>query len=94
MIYQAVGGTRLLGPVNRSAGCSPRRRGGFQNGLGQPVQRAQPGTGVVPRITGKFQGRGRGRGKAQGLGWKKQSVKSATELDKELEKYHTEAMET
>ncbi|KAL9266045.1 hypothetical protein AKJ16_DCAP24652, partial [Drosera capensis] len=30
---QAVGGTRLSGPVNRSAG----RRGGFQNGLGQPV---------------------------------------------------------
>ncbi|KAL9249233.1 THO complex subunit 4D-like protein [Drosera capensis] len=89
---QAVGGTRSLGPVNRGAGS--RRRGGFQNGLGQPVQRAQPGTGVVPRITGKFQGRGRGRGRAQGLGWKKQSVKSATELDKELEKYHAEAMET
>ncbi|KAL9252942.1 THO complex subunit 4D-like protein [Drosera capensis] len=81
---QAVGGTRSLGPVNRSAG--PRRRGGVQNGLGRPVQRAQPGTGVVPRITSKFQGRGQG--------WKKRSVKSATELDKELEKYHAEAMET
>ncbi|GAB2212527.1 hypothetical protein Droror1_Dr00020499 [Drosera rotundifolia] len=89
---QAVGGTRSSGPVNRNAG--PRRRGGFQNGPGRQVQRAQPGTGVVPRITGKFQGRGHGRGKAQGQGWKKRSVKSATELDKELEKYHAEAMET
>lgn len=38
--------------------------------------------------------RGRGRGRGNGQGKKKPVDKSADELDKELDKYHAEAMQT
>lgn len=51
------------------------------------------------RNRGSFRGgRGRGRGGggrgAGGRGWKKGVEKSAEELDKELENYHSEAMQS
>lgn len=49
---------------------------------------------VRGRAGGRGQGRGRGRGRFRALGKKKPVEKSADELDKELENYHAEAMNT
>lgn len=56
-----------------------RGRGGLNTGRGGSAGRGRGG------------GRGRGRGGAQ---WKKKVEKSADDLDKELESYHAEAMQT
>ncbi|KAI5648076.1 hypothetical protein M9H77_34081 [Catharanthus roseus] len=62
-----------------SRGAGPRNRGSFRGARG-----------------GRGSGRGRGRGGrgAGGLGRKKGVEKSADELDKELENYHAEAMQS
>lgn len=43
---------------------------------------------------GRGQGQGQGRGRGRGRGKKQPFVKSADDLDKELENYHAEAMQT
>ncbi|GAB2287651.1 hypothetical protein Dimus_022021 [Dionaea muscipula] len=92
ILGQDVGGTRSLGPVNRGAG--PRTQGGLQNGQGRQRPRAQQGTGGRMRSNSQGQGRGLGRVRGRGQGNKKHGEKSAAELDKELEKYHADAMQT
>lgn len=59
---------------------SQNRRGGLRNGRG--------------RGRGQGQGQGQGRGRGRGRGKKQPFVKSADDLDKELENYHAEAMQT
>ncbi|XP_021895955.1 THO complex subunit 4C-like [Carica papaya] len=65
-------------PIARGPG--QNRRGGVRD--------------VRGRAGGRGQGRGRGRGRFRALGKKKPVEKSADELDKELENYHAEAMNT
>ncbi|KAI5559444.1 hypothetical protein BDE02_17G110200 [Populus trichocarpa] len=81
-----LGGGRGAGANNRGSGQSRRGggdlRNGTRNGRGQAPGRGRaPGRGQAP-------GRGRGRGKKQPV------EKSVDELDKELESYHAEAMQT
>ncbi|KAL3845103.1 hypothetical protein ACJIZ3_002506 [Penstemon smallii] len=65
-------------------GFGQRSRGGSNNGSGR-------GRG---RGTGQGRGRGRGRGRGSAV-WRKKNVdKSADDLDKELESYHAEAMQS
>lgn len=52
---------------------------------------ANIGRGGAGGGRGRGRGGGRGRGNAQ---WKKKTEKSADELDKELDSYHAEAMQT
>ncbi|WCJ41609.1 THO complex subunit 4 [Euphorbia peplus] len=73
---------RGLAPSNRGFG--PSRRGGMRN-----AGRLRNGGGL--RNEG---GRGRGRGRGGGRGKKQPIEKSADQLDKELENYHAEAMQT
>ncbi|KAK0595733.1 hypothetical protein LWI29_009496 [Acer saccharum] len=86
--------------VNRGSGLS--RRGGMRNirgGMGGGMRNSRGGMrngGGSGR--GRSRGRGRGRGSSIGGGGrdngKKGVEKSADELDKELDKYHAEAMQT
>ncbi|KAL3527459.1 hypothetical protein ACH5RR_012115 [Cinchona calisaya] len=72
---------RTGGPtaVNQSAG--QRGRGGLRGGRGHG--------------RGGGRGRGRGRGHGRGGSWRKKAVeKSADQLDKELEDYHVDAMQS
>ncbi|KAL2905015.1 THO complex subunit 4D [Bienertia sinuspersici] len=78
VVMTQSGGRTTSAQTNRWAG--QRTRGGLRNGQG----RAQNQN----RGTRRGQGRGRGRGRG-----KKQQDKSAEELDKELENYHTEGMQ-
>lgn len=64
--------------------CSQSRRGG-----GGPRNGMRNGRG---RAQGQGQGQGRGRGR--GRGKKQPAEKSVDDLDKELESYHAEAMQT
>ncbi|XP_009371789.2 THO complex subunit 4D isoform X1 [Pyrus x bretschneideri] len=67
--------------VNRGSGGSSR--GGNRNGRGKP------------RGSGSGSGRGRGRGRGRGGEWRKKHVeKSVDELDKELDSYHTDIMQS
>ncbi|WOL06604.1 THO complex subunit 4D-like isoform X1 [Canna indica] len=68
---------------NRPSGTN---HGGFQRGRGRG-----PGPGPV---RASVRGRGRGRGHGRGRGGKQKADKSADQLDKELETYHAEAMNT
>lgn len=65
-------------------------RGGFQRGRGRghPNAISSGRGGGRGRASASASARGRGRGRKQNL------EKSADELDKELETYHTEAMNT
>lgn len=69
---------------------SPSQRGGLRNALGRGRGGWNRGLG----LGGGGRGRGRGRGRGQGQGKKKPVEKSSDELDKELENYHAEAMQT
>lgn len=60
------------------------RRGGMRNSQGRGRGRAR----------GRGQGQGQGRGRGGNQGKKKPVDKSADELDKELDVYHAEAMQT
>ncbi|GMH26831.1 hypothetical protein Nepgr_028674 [Nepenthes gracilis] len=84
--------TRSLALVNRVAGPRARgglrpawkgERGGLRNGQGYAWRGARGGSRTSV-------GRGRGRGPAK----KKWVEKSAEQLDKELDKYHAEAMQS
>ncbi|XP_047972898.1 THO complex subunit 4D-like isoform X2 [Salvia hispanica] len=68
-------------------GFAPASRGSGQRGRGGSVT----GRGGAGRGGGRGRGRGRGRGGAQ---WRKKVDKSADDLDKELDSYHAEAMQT
>ncbi|XP_043695100.1 THO complex subunit 4D-like isoform X3 [Telopea speciosissima] len=71
---------------------------GAANGRGRrTVFMTRWGRGVSWRGRGGSRGRGRGRGgrgRGRGRGRKQPVEKSADELDKELENYHTESMQT
>ncbi|XP_022935328.1 THO complex subunit 4D-like [Cucurbita moschata] len=64
-----------------------RGRGGWSRGLGGGGGRGLGGGG-------RGRGRGSGSGRGRGQGRKKPVEKSSAELDKELENYHAEAMQT
>ncbi|XP_038896761.1 THO complex subunit 4D-like [Benincasa hispida] len=68
----------------------PSHRGGLRNGRG----RGRGGWNRGQGVGGGGGGRGRGRGRGRGQGRKKPVEKSSDELDKELENYHAEAMQT
>lgn len=70
--------------------CSSQGRRG---GLRQNSQGRGRGQGQV-RGRGRGRGRGGGGGRGHVQGKKKPVDKSADELDKELDKYHAEAMQT
>nr|TKS00925.1 hypothetical protein D5086_0000178210 [Populus alba] len=77
-----LGGGRGAGANNRGSGQSHRGGGNLRNGT-------RNGRGQAPgRGRGQATGRGRGRGKKHPV------EKSVDELDKELESYHAEAMQT
>ncbi|RWV95958.1 hypothetical protein BHE74_00054502 [Ensete ventricosum] len=63
-------------------------RGGFQRGRG----RGHPN--AISRARGSGRGRASASARGRGRGRKQNLEKSADELDKELETYHTEAMNT
>lgn len=67
---------------NRQGG--PRNTGGRGRGGGRGQGRAR----------GRGQGRGLGQGQGRGQGKKKAVDKSAQQLDKELENYHAESMQS
>ena len=75
-------------------------RGGFQRGRGRGHLNAissgrGSGRGHLNAISsGRGIGRGRASGRGRGRGRKQNLEKSADELDKELETYHSEAMNT
>ncbi|XP_051140884.1 THO complex subunit 4D-like [Andrographis paniculata] len=78
------------GPVRTRGGFTSANRGMGARGRGMVRGRGGRGGG-----RGNFGGRGGGRGGGAGGGvWKKKSEKSAAELDKELESYHADAMQT
>jgi hypothetical protein len=64
--------------------CSQSRRGG-----GGPRNGMRNGRG-----RGRAQGQGQGQGRGRGRGKKQPAEKSVDDLDKELESYHAEAMQT
>ncbi|CAI9777664.1 unnamed protein product [Fraxinus pennsylvanica] len=70
-----------------------RSRGGFSSANRNPGQNSRGGF-----RNGRGGGRGGGRGRGRGRGsahWRKKTVeKSSGELDKELENYHAESMQT
>ncbi|XAR73545.1 hypothetical protein NMG60_11007546 [Bertholletia excelsa] len=68
------------GSTAANRGVGQRSRGGLRNGRGLP--------------RGRGRGLPRGRGRGRGRGTKTAVEKSADELDKELESYHAEAMQT
>ena len=70
---------------------SPSHRGGLRNARGRGRGAWSRGVGLGGGSGG---GRGRGRGRGRGQGRKKPVEKSSDELDKELENYHAEAMQT
>ncbi|KAL8142108.1 hypothetical protein V2J09_015140 [Rumex salicifolius] len=73
----------------------PSNRGAFQRGRGGMRSTRGRGRGQGQNQARGGQGQPQGRGRGRGRGGKKQpKEKSADELDKELEKYHSEAMET
>ncbi|XP_059642633.1 THO complex subunit 4D-like isoform X3 [Cornus florida] len=88
VMASGMGRGRGSAAVIRGAG-SQRSRGGIQNGRGR-------GRGGLPNRSGRGRGRGRGgvRGQGRGRGGKKPVKVSADDLDKELETYHADAMQT
>ncbi|KAJ8768822.1 hypothetical protein K2173_023726 [Erythroxylum novogranatense] len=83
VMMPGAGRGRGLPTYNR--GSSQSRRGGLMN-AGR--------VGGRGRGRGRGLGRGRGSGRGRGRGGKQPFDKSAVELDKELETYHAEAMQT
>ncbi|KAJ6370877.1 hypothetical protein OIU77_001398 [Salix suchowensis] len=79
-MISGLGGGRGAAVNNRGFGVHSRRQGG-----GDISNGTRNGRGRAP---GRGRGRGRGRGKNQ------PGEKSVDELDKELESYHAEAMQT
>ncbi|KAA8547708.1 hypothetical protein F0562_004137 [Nyssa sinensis] len=75
------GRSRGAATANRGSG-QRSRGGGLWNGRGRA------------RGPGRGRGRARGQGRGHGRGMKKAVEKSADELDKELENYHADAMQT
>ncbi|URD85900.1 RNA recognition motif containing protein [Musa troglodytarum] len=84
-------GRGVSSSFNRASGLT---RGGFQRGRG----RGHPNAISSGRGRGRGSGRGRASasvsGSGRGRGRKQNLEKSADELDKELETYHSEAMNT
>uniref|UniRef100_A0A5B6YX93 Putative THO complex subunit 4D n=1 Tax=Davidia involucrata TaxID=16924 RepID=A0A5B6YX93_DAVIN len=78
-VVMTPGAGRARGSATVNRGSGQRSRGGLRNGPGGA------------RGRGRGSGRGRARG---GRGRKKGVEKSANDLDKELENYHAEAMQT
>uniref|UniRef100_A0A5B6YZA5 Putative RNA-binding family protein isoform 2 n=1 Tax=Davidia involucrata TaxID=16924 RepID=A0A5B6YZA5_DAVIN len=78
-VVMTPGAGRARGSATVNRGSGQRSRGGLRNGPGGA------------RGRGRGSGRGRGRG---GRGRKKGVEKSVNDLDKELENYHAEAMQT
>ncbi|XP_057784192.1 THO complex subunit 4D-like isoform X2 [Salvia miltiorrhiza] len=75
------------GPGRSRGGFAPANRGSGQRGRGG----SNTGRGGAGRGGARGHGGGRGRGGAQ---WRKKVEKSADDLDKELDSYHAEAMQT
>ncbi|GAB2299127.1 hypothetical protein Dimus_033199 [Dionaea muscipula] len=87
-----IGG--MNGWTARKVVLNPRIRGGSQNGQGPQGRLALQGsTGLKSNGQGQGRNRGQGGGRGRGQGKKKRTEKSAAELDKELDKYHAEAMQ-
>ncbi|XP_059642632.1 THO complex subunit 4D-like isoform X2 [Cornus florida] len=88
-VVMASGMGRGRGSAAVIRGAGQRSRGGIQNGRGR-------GRGGLPNRSGRGRGRGRGgvRGQGRGRGGKKPVKVSADDLDKELETYHADAMQT
>ncbi|XP_024029557.1 THO complex subunit 4D [Morus notabilis] len=88
-----IGGSALVNRGSGAAGFSSQRgRGGPRSGRGRGGGRRGRGRG-----RGRDRDRGRGRGdggSGGGSRGKKHVEKSADELDKELDNYHAEAMQT
>ncbi|XP_065849053.1 THO complex subunit 4D-like [Euphorbia lathyris] len=80
-VVMTPGQGRGRGSATNNRGSGPSRRGGLRNG------------GGLRNEGGRGRGRG-GRGRGGGRGKKQPVEKSADELDKELENYHAEAMQT
>ncbi|KAG8373486.1 hypothetical protein BUALT_Bualt11G0029200 [Buddleja alternifolia] len=94
-VVMASGPSRSRGGFtasNRRGGfTAANRRGGFTAANRGSAQRGRGGLSSGHRGRG---GRGRGGGRGGGRWVKKNVEKSADELDKELESYHAEAMQT
>ncbi|KDP25779.1 hypothetical protein JCGZ_22501 [Jatropha curcas] len=75
--------------TGRGRGSAPTNRGS-----GQAQVQGQNRRGGFRSGRGGGRGRGRGRGRGGGRGRKQPFEKSADELDKDLESYHAEAMQT
>ena len=67
---------------------------GFPSQRSRGVVREGRGRGGGGGGVGGGRGRGRGRNRGGGRGMKKPVEKSADDLDKELDNYHAEAMQT
>ncbi|XP_052195773.1 THO complex subunit 4D isoform X2 [Diospyros lotus] len=80
-VVMMPGGRGRGGSATANRGSGQRSRGGLRNGRGRGQGQGRAGQG-------QGQGQGPGRGK------KRTVEKSADELDKELESYHTDAMQT
>uniref|UniRef100_A0A2P2L0B6 RRM domain-containing protein n=2 Tax=Rhizophora mucronata TaxID=61149 RepID=A0A2P2L0B6_RHIMU len=78
------GAGRVRGPMAAHRGSGLNRRGGLKNGgdRGRAFRR------------GRGRGRGQGQGQGRGRGKKQPIEKSADELNKDLENYHAEAMQS
>ncbi|KAL5745189.1 hypothetical protein ACOSP7_026335 [Xanthoceras sorbifolium] len=92
-VVMTPGPGRAGGPAAINRGSGQSRRGGMMNGM---MNRGGGGRG---RGRGRSWGRGRGGSSGGGGGGgrgngKKPIEKSAVELDKELDNYHAEAMQT
>ncbi|XP_021604181.1 THO complex subunit 4D isoform X3 [Manihot esculenta] len=73
----------------RVRAAAPSNRGSGAGSLSSQNRR-----GGLRNGRGRGQGQGQGRGRGRGRGKKQPFVKSADDLDKELENYHAEAMQT
>ncbi|KAL3630157.1 hypothetical protein CASFOL_023141 [Castilleja foliolosa] len=80
------------GSLRRGRGGSSNGREGDVRGRGGSSNGSINGRGGDGRGRGRVRGRGRGRGGAHWV--KKPTEKSADDLDKELETYHAEAMQS
>ncbi|KAL6959589.1 hypothetical protein U1Q18_039742 [Sarracenia purpurea var. burkii] len=78
--------------VNVVGGANGRRTVTMARGRGRGSAAVNRGSGQ--RSRGGLRNRGRSRGRGRGRGGQKAVEKSADELDKELDNYHAEAMQT